>query len=117
MSQTDYQAFEVKQPGDRTTMHILYALHTVAPFTMWVLAVVAVIVNYVKRADETDALYAQHHSYMIRTFWWAVLWLLLTVPLWLLVIPGWIAWCLIGIWYLYRYIRGWLRFNDGLPPA
>jgi uncharacterized membrane protein len=117
MSQTDYAAFEAKTPGDRTVMHVLYALHVLAPFTMWTLAIVAVIVNYLKRSDENDPLYARHHSFMIRTFWWALLWLVLTVPLWFLfVLPGWIAWIVVGCWYLYRYGRGWLRFNDNQPP-
>ena len=49
MPETDFAAFQAKTPGDRTTMHVLYALHTIAPFTMWTLSIVAVIVNYVKR--------------------------------------------------------------------
>jgi uncharacterized membrane protein len=115
MAQTDFAAFEAKTPGDRTLMHVLYALHTVAPFTGWTLALLAVIVNYVKRSDETDPLYAKHHNFMIRTFWWALLWLVLTSPLWLILL-GWIPWIAIGCWYLYRYIRGWLRFNDNQVP-
>ena len=27
-----------KTPGDRTTMHVLYGMHTVAPFTLWTLS-------------------------------------------------------------------------------
>jgi uncharacterized membrane protein len=117
MAETDFAAFDAKTPGDRTVMHVLYALHTLAPFTGWMLALVAVIVNYVKRTDEHDALYSSHHSYMIRTFWWAFLWLVLTAPLWLLIFPGWMAWIVIGAWYLYRYIRGWMRFNDNHLPS
>lgn len=116
MTETDFTAFEAKTPGDRSVMHVLYALHTLAPFTMWTLAVVAIIVNYIKKADEHDALYAKHHNYMIRTFWWALLWLVVTSPLYLLLfLPGAIAWCIVGLWYLYRYIRGWLKFNDNQP--
>jgi uncharacterized membrane protein len=99
MSETDFAAFERKDPGDRTVMHVLYGLHTFAPFTYWVLAIIAMVVNYVKRADELDAVYASHHNYMIATFWWSLLWLL------------------VGLWYLYRCIRGWLRFTDGRPPT
>jgi uncharacterized membrane protein len=117
MAETDYATLEDKQPGDRTVMHVLYGLHTVAPFTMWTLALVAVVINYVKRSDEADALYARHHSYMIRTFWWALLWLAVSSPLWFpLVFPGAIAWTVVGAWYLYRYLRGWLRFNDNQLP-
>ena len=117
MPETDYASLEGKTPADRTVMHVLYGMHTVAPFTVWVLSVIALIVHYVKRADETDVLYVSHHNYMIRTVWWTALWLLLTTPLWfLLFLPGVIAWTVIGAWYLYRCLRGWLRFNDNCLP-
>ena len=117
MSETDYQAFEApKSSNDRTVMHVLYGLHTVAWASAGTLAVIALIVNYIKRGEETDALYVSHHTYMISTFWWTILWLVVTSPLWLLfVLPGAAAWTIVGLWYLYRCIRGWLRFNDGRP--
>ena len=117
MAETDFAEFEPKRPEDRTVMHVLYGMHTVAPFTYWTLAIVAMIVNYIKRGDEHDAIYASHHSYMISTFWWSILWLVVTAPLYLLlVLPGLIAHGIVGLWYLYRCIRGWLRFNDNKPP-
>ena len=119
MAETDYATLEDKKRGDRSVMHVLYGLHTVAPFTMWTLSLIAVVINYVKRSEEADALFVRHHSYMIGTFWWAVLWLVITSPLWLIMfLPGMLAWLLVGAWYLYRYLRGWLRFNDNqLPPT
>lgn len=118
MPETDYATLEDRTPQDRTVMHVLYGLHTVAPFTLWSLAVIALIVNYVRRGDERDPLYLAHHDYMIRTFWWAVLWLAVSSPLWLLLFfPGAIAWTVVGAWYLYRCIRGWVRFNDHRLPT
>jgi uncharacterized membrane protein len=117
MAETDLSTFGGKTENDRTVMHVLYGLHTVAPFTLWSLAVIALIVNYIRRSDEQDPLYVAHHGYMIRTFWWAVLWLVLSTPLYLLFIfPGVFAWFVVGAWYLYRCIRGWLRFNDNRVP-
>jgi uncharacterized membrane protein len=117
MAQTDYAEFDTKTSSDRTVVNVLYAMHTVAPFTLWSLSLVALIVNYIRRSDEHDVLYESHHSYMISTFWWTMLWLALTSPLWLLVIfPGAIAWTIVGIWYVYRCVRGWLRFSDNRPP-
>lgn len=117
MSETDYAQFDAKTPSDRTVMHVLYGLHTVAWASMGSLALIALVINYVKRADELDAVYASHHNYMIATFWWTVLWLVVTGPLWLLLVfPGVIAYTIIGLWYLYRCLRGWLRFNDGRLP-
>jgi uncharacterized membrane protein len=118
MAETDFAEFEPKRAEDRTVMHVLYGMHTVAPFTYWTLAIVAMIVNYIKRGEEHDAVYASHHSYMISTFWWSILWLVVTSPLYLLLfVPGLVAHGIVGLWYLYRCIRGWLRFNDNRPPV
>lgn len=108
---------DAKTANDRTVMHVLYGLHTVAWASLGTLAVIALIINYIKRGDETDALYTAHHSYMISTFWWTVLWLVVTTPLYLLlVLPGVIAQGIVGLWYLYRCIKGWLRFSDNRDP-
>ena len=117
MAETDFAQFETKTANDRTVMHVLYGLHTIAWASMGMLAVIALIVNYIKRADEHDAVYSSHHNYMIATFWWTILWLVVTGPLWLLLfLPGAIAYTIIGLWYLYRCLRGWLRFSDGRTP-
>jgi uncharacterized membrane protein len=37
---------------------------------------------------------------------------LLTVPLWFFFFfPGWVAWGLISIWFLYRIVLGMVRLN------
>ncbi len=78
--------------GERLLMQVLYGLHTLAWFSMGTLAVVALMLNYIRRGDESDPLYLAHHRFMIATFWWTLL------------------------WYLYRCLKGWLRFNaDRLP--
>ncbi len=111
------EVLEIKTSQDRTFMHILYAMHTVAWASMGSLAVIALIINYIRRGDEPDAIYKAHHSYMISTFWWTVLWLVVCSPLWLLFgLPGALAYAIIGLWYLYRCIKGWLRFADGRLP-
>ena len=117
MAQTDYAQFEAKTSADRTVMHVLYGMHTIARASMGMLAVIALIINYIKRADENDSVYVSHHNYMIATFWWTVLWLVVTSPLYLLLfLPGMVAHTIVLLWYLYRCIRGWLRFTDGRLP-
>ncbi|MBL0422299.1 hypothetical protein JI739_18270 [Ramlibacter sp. AW1] len=109
--------YEEKTANDRLVMHVLYGMHTVAWLSMGTLAVIALIVNYIKRGDEQDPGYIAHHSYMIATFWWTIFWLVLTSPLYLLfIVPGMAAWTIVGLWYLYRCIRGWLRFTNGTLP-
>jgi uncharacterized membrane protein len=117
MPETDFADFEEKKPADRTVMNVLYGMHSVAPFTLWSLSVIALIVNYIRRSDEHDPLYVSHHNYMIVTFWWTLLWLVVSAPLWLLfALPGFIAWSVIGLWYVYRCVRGWMRFSNHQPP-
>ena len=103
--------------GDRVLVHVLYGLHTAAWLSLGTLAVIALIVNYIRRADERDHLYIAHHRYMIATFWWTLLLLVITLPLYLLfLLPGALAHTIVGLWYLYRCIRGWLRFAHNDPP-
>ena len=116
MSEFDRKDFAPGSPDGSALMHILYGLHTVAWMSMGTLAVIALIVNYVRRGDEIDPLRLGHHNYMISTFWWTLLWLVLSAPLWLLFgLPGAVAYAIIGLWYLYRCIRGWMRMADGKP--
>jgi len=106
-----------KVGNDLLVMQILYGLHTLAWFSAGVFALLALIINYLRRADETEPLYLAHHRYMIATFWWTLLWLVLLSPLWLLFfLPGALAYALVWLWYLYRCLKGWLRFNDQRWP-
>ena len=112
MNESNLIELDGKTSNDRLVMHVLYGLHTLAWFSGGVFAVIALIINYLRRADESDALYVGHHDYMIATFWWTLLWLVVLSPLWLLFfLPGVIAYAIVWLWYLYRCIRGWMRFN------
>ncbi|OGA17260.1 MAG: hypothetical protein A3I63_10175 [Betaproteobacteria bacterium RIFCSPLOWO2_02_FULL_66_14] len=59
---------------------IAYVLHAVGylPVMMWP-AVVGLIVNYVKRSDARSGLVDSHHGWMIRTFWYGLLWYVLSL--------------------------------------
>jgi uncharacterized membrane protein len=84
-------------------------------------SIIAVILNYVKRSDVEGTYLASHFSWQIRTFWFALLWVLIAfllgitiigIPIALLIAAG------AGIWVLYRIIRGWLALQDRRPvPA
>ena len=100
--------------GPRMLTHVLYALHTLSWFSLGVFSVIAMVINYVKRDDLTNDFYLSHFRWQSRSFWFTLAALLLTLPLWLLfVFPGWAAWTLIGIWYLYRFVRGWWAYAEG----
>ena len=104
-------------------MHILYLLHALAPFTMWTLALVAVIIGAVKRDDYRGTWAETHVSWLSRTFWWGLLWILIcgliTFLLLFIILIGWlliwVPFTALFIWYLYRVIRGWLLLSDRKP--
>lgn len=104
----------------RTIGHISYALHAVVAvgavlpaFQPSVLLLIAAfILDLVKRSDADGTWQASHFSWRIRSVLWAGGLYLVTSPLWILVIPGWIAWGLISLWFVYRVVRGWLSLND-----
>ncbi len=117
MDETRPLALQAPTSNERAVMHVLYAMHTVAWLSLGTLAVIALVANYILRGEARHPLYLAHHSYMISTFWWTVFWLVITSPLYLLfVLPGTVAWCVIGLWYLYRCLRGWLRLNNSTLP-
>ncbi|HJV63090.1 MAG TPA: hypothetical protein VJ743_19235 [Albitalea sp.] len=103
--------------GERSSLtlltHIMYGLHTASWFSLGMFSVVAMILNYVKRPDLPDEFFRSHFRWQARSFWFTLLWLVLASPLWLLLVPGWIAYTVIGLWYLYRFIRGWWSFAEG----
>jgi uncharacterized membrane protein len=75
------------------------------------LLVVAFILDLVKRDDAAGTWQESHFRWRIRSVLWAGGLYLLTLPLWLLIFPGWIAWTLISIWFLYRIVRGWVNLS------
>lgn len=100
----------------RLLTHIMYALHTASWFSAGFFSVIAMVLNYAKRDDLPDEFFRSHFRWQARSFWFTLVWLVLTSPLFmLLVYPGIAAWTLVGLWYLYRFIRGWWSFIENKP--
>ena len=97
-------------------LHLVVAVAAVLPGAQVSIAllVVALVIDLVKRGDAANTWQASHFSWRIRSVMWAGILYLLTAPLWLLfVVPGWIAWGLISVWFLYRIVKGMVRMNAG----
>ena len=79
------------------------------------LLLVALILDWVKKDDAVGTWQQSHFDWRIRTVLWVGLLYLVTAPLWaLMVVPGWIAWTVISIWFLVRIVRGVMAMNKGL---
>lgn len=111
--------------------HIIYGLHAfsalmgvissaavvTAFLTGWP-SILAVILNYAKRSEVRGTVLESHFRWQIRTFWFAVLWMVVATGLFVTVILIPLAWLVVvitGLWVLYRIGRGWLALNDGRP--
>ena len=97
-------------------LHLIVAVAAVLPSAQpsIVLLLIALILDLVKRDDARGTWQESHFSWRIRSVLWAGVLYLVTAPLWLLfLIPGWIAWALISLWFLYRILRGMLAMSNG----
>lgn len=95
-------------------LHLIVAVGAVMPGAQASVAllIVAFVVDLVKRDDAIGSWQQSHFDWRIRSVLWAAGLYLLTAPLWLLLlVPGWIAWGVISIWFLYRVVRGWMKLN------
>jgi uncharacterized membrane protein len=111
--------------------HLIYALHAfsavmgvissaavvTAFLTGWP-SILAVILNYAKRGDVRGTYLESHFRWQIRTFWFALLWIVIAGVLFVTIIGIPLAWLIVvitGVWVLYRIGRGWLALNEGRP--
>jgi len=112
------------QQSLKTIGHISYFLHAVVAVgavlpgvqASVLLLLIAFFIDMVKRDDARGTWQVSHFSWRIRSVLWAGGLYLVTFPLFfLLYVPGWIAWGIISIWFLYRIARGWLNLSSNTP--
>ncbi len=97
-------------------LHLIVAVAAVLPGAQVSIALllVALVIDLVKRGDAANTWQASHFSWRIRSVVWAGVLYVLTSWLWLIfIVPGWIAWGLISLWFLYRIVKGMVRMNAG----
>ena len=125
--------YSIDKDPNRTLTLILYVLYIIAIFTGGLLAVIALIINYIKRSDVHGSIFESHFTWQIRTFWWYLIWNIIAfVPFLFLFFTGqnpdlfagvalgasvfciaviFVAW----VWIVYRAIKGIVRLNDNRP--
>jgi len=125
---------ETIRPPTQSTVKIIYmiyALHIFSAFngllspafvvtaflTGWP-SVIALVMSYTWRNDASNTYLYSHFNWLISTFWFALVWL---VVAWLLIITvigvviGIPLMLLVGLWVLYRLGKGFFVLNDRRP--
>ena len=108
--------------------HLVYALHAlslligittaatiIGAFVFGMPSIIAVIINYLKRAEARGTFLESHFRWQIRTFWFGLLWCLLGGFLFVTFIGiplAIVVFIAAGLWVIYRIGRGWLALRD-----
>ena len=99
---------------------IVSAAAIITSFLIGVPSIIAVIMNYMKRAEANGTWLESHFRWQIRTFWSGVIWValcslfvVLTLGLGLFIV--WLPLGILGLWFVYRIARGWLALRDRRP--
>jgi uncharacterized membrane protein len=113
--------------------HVIYALHAfslltgiigaatiVGAFLTGWPSIIAVILNYAKRSEVRGTWLESHFRWQIRTFWFGLLWvtlcaLFIVATLGIGLLIAWLPLSLVGLWFIYRIARGWLRLMEHRP--
>jgi uncharacterized membrane protein len=122
-------------PSLVTWTHVMYALHALAAvigitgsvtvagsFVFGLPSIIAIIMNYARRGEAAGTWLESHFTWQRDTFWRALVVALLVgiVSLvLLLIVVGFVTWIvgitLLGLWIIYRVLRGWLALKDARP--
>jgi uncharacterized membrane protein len=113
--------------------HAIYGLHAFSLFsgiigtativggflTGWP-SIIAIILNYVKRSEARGTWLESHFRWQIRTFWFGLLWVSLCLffvvaTFGIGVLVAWLPLGLVGLWFVYRIVRGWLALAGRRP--
>ena len=123
---------EPREPLVKLT-HVIYALHAfslltgiigaatiVGAFLTGWPSIIAVILNYAKRSEVRGTWLESHFRWQIRTFWFGLLWvtlcaLFIVATLGIGLLIAWLPLSLVGLWFVYRIARGWLRLLERRP--
>jgi uncharacterized membrane protein len=122
-----------RRPSDSlvTTAHVVYGLHAlsvligassiatiVGAFVFGIPSIIAVIINYAMQSEARGTFLESHFRWQIRTFWFAALWSLVSILLFISIVGIPFSWLLIvavGLWVIYRIARGWVALANREP--
>ncbi|HEU4620867.1 MAG TPA: hypothetical protein VFS42_01455 [Burkholderiaceae bacterium] len=113
--------------GTATLCYLLYGISALGLFVSWLpfvglislTGIAAIIINYVRDDEAHGTVVESHFRWQKRTFWFGLLWNVLGGVLFVTLIGVPLAlgiWFAVGVWLVYRVIKGWTRLNN-LRPA
>ncbi|HEZ7142456.1 TPA: DnaJ domain-containing protein [Neisseria meningitidis] len=95
---------------------VIFAYMPIVGVIFAYMPIVGVILAYMKRNSLDSIVYAAHTEYLIKTFW-RTFWLYILGALTALLGIGVLIIIATNVWYFYRIIAGFIRFNGGRAVA
>ena len=96
----------------KTYSMIVYGLYALGLFLGGLPTLIGLIMAYLKRNEFAGTIYKDHMGLLIRTFWYSLLFSILgAITTWLYI--GFVILFAVGVWYIYRLVRGFVRMYDG----
>lgn len=128
---TPHQASLMPKDGMIKLTHVMYGLHAFSALTGLVStafivtaflsgwpSIIAVVLNYMNQGEVRGTYLESHFRWQLRTFWFALLWVVVAMALAFTLIGIPVAIILaagVGIWVLYRLVRGWSALGAERP--
>lgn len=112
----------LQRDNDRKLANLTMAVYVLQAVSFFagvtpLIALIGLIINYIKRSEVKNTLYESHFNWQIRTFWVALLVGMLGYAT-LMVLVGFAILFVLFVWCVYRVWKGVLYLNDGRPmPA
>lgn len=111
----DIEVLDAPDPETARSMKnysmIVYGLYTLGLFLGGLPTVIGLVMAYLKRNEFSGTVYKEHMVLLIRTFWYSLLFSILgAITTWLYI--GFVILFAVGVWYIYRLVRGFVRLYD-----
>jgi len=105
----------------KTTAWWLYIVHAVSfIFSLGLFSVIPLVINYAQRPGSTGTFVHSHHTWMIRSFWWYVVWVAVGALAFITIIGiplAYLVWLGAWLWKAYRLIAGFMRLSNNEAAA
>lgn len=99
--------------AERKTLGLTYVLYGIGVFIP-LAALIGVIINHARINEVRSELAQTHHRWLMRSFWFTVLWASIGGFLTAIGV-GAVILFFAYLWYIYRVVRGGLNFLENKP--
>ena len=115
MSELVQSDAEAATESERTALIICYILQAVGTVSGGIASIIAVIISHIRVNETHNAFIRSHHRWLIRTFWFGLLWSVVSFVLIFAFGIGILGFLAVWVWLVYRVVRGVINYTEKRP--